>query len=180
LRHDWSKLKAIPLSPTMSSTSPSRILVTHTYAAENGIPSHGEVIVVRFSHWETLFGPGSTLGSGRDLPSRATRHNYHHAVVIDGSLDMCQPILQLRSQFSQWLPILPSIQFLDCPLRDGCLANSPTIKICTSRCHMSRYPLSRRRIHHSRPRRSSVMVLNWVGGRPADLAGYKLYRCSRS
>ena len=29
------------------------------------------------------------------LPSRATRHNYHHAVVIDGSLDMCQPILTL-------------------------------------------------------------------------------------
>ena len=82
------------LSPTMTSTSPSHILVTHTYG-ENRIPSHAEVIVVRFSHWETLFGPGSTLGSGRDLPSRATRHNYHHAVVIDGSLDMCQPILTL-------------------------------------------------------------------------------------
>ena len=78
----------------MSSTSPSRILATHTYA-ENRIPRHAEVIVVRFSHWETLFAPGSTLGSGRDLPSRATRHNYHHAVVIDGSLDMCQPILTL-------------------------------------------------------------------------------------
>ena len=73
----------------MLSTSPSRILVGHTYATDNHIPSQGEVIVVRLS--QPLFGPGSTLGSGRDLPSR----NYHHAVVIDLNLHVFDSIITL-------------------------------------------------------------------------------------
>ena len=77
----------------MSSTSPSRILVTHTYAANKHYPREGEVIVVCLS--QPLFGPGSTLGCGRDLPSHATRHNYHHAVVLGLIVDVDQSIMEL-------------------------------------------------------------------------------------
>jgi hypothetical protein len=80
------------LSPTMSSTTPARTLVTRMYATENHFPSHGEVIVVRLD--QDLLGPGSTLGSGRDLPSHATRHNYHHAVVIEASFGLYDHILR--------------------------------------------------------------------------------------
>jgi hypothetical protein len=64
----------------MPSTSRTRILVTRTYSTDEYIPKAGEVIVVRLS--QPLFGPGSTLGSGRDLPSHATRYNHHHVVVL--------------------------------------------------------------------------------------------------
>jgi hypothetical protein len=75
----------------MSSASPSRIHVTHTYATDNHFPSKGEVIIVRLS--QDLFGPGSTLGTARDLPSDATCRNYHHAVVIDVLLNVFQSII---------------------------------------------------------------------------------------
>ena len=54
-------------------TSPSRIFVGHTYAADHYLPGEGEVIIVRLS--QALSGPGSTLGSAHDLPSHANRHN---------------------------------------------------------------------------------------------------------
>ena len=75
------------------------------------IGSHAEVIAVRFSHWETLFAPGSTLGSGRDLPSRATRHNYHHAVVIDGSLDILTLTVLLMVAYSAIDPIFWTVLY---------------------------------------------------------------------
>jgi hypothetical protein len=68
----------------MSSASPSHILVSHKYATDGYLPSVGEIIVVRLS--QDLFGPGSEIESSRNLPSRATRHNYHHAVVLGVSL----------------------------------------------------------------------------------------------
>jgi hypothetical protein len=77
----------------MSSTSPSRILVGHAYATDNYLPGEGEVIVVRLS--QALFGPGSTLGSARDLPSHANRHSYHHAVVIDLTLNVFESTITL-------------------------------------------------------------------------------------
>jgi hypothetical protein len=80
-------------SSTMSSASPSRILVSHTYATDSHLPSNGEVIVVRLS--QDLFGPGSTLGSARDLPSHATRRNYHLAIVIDINLNVFESIITL-------------------------------------------------------------------------------------
>ena len=64
----------------MSSASPSHVLVSHQYATDGHLPSCGEIIVVCLS--EDLFGPGSEIQSSRNLPSRATRHNYHHAVVL--------------------------------------------------------------------------------------------------
>ncbi|KAM6488962.1 hypothetical protein JOM56_015598 [Amanita muscaria] len=75
----------------MSSVSPSRVLVTHKYAEDRHLPSQGEIIVVRLS--QDLFGPGSTSIIGSDLPSRVTRHNYHHAVVLDITLGAFQSVL---------------------------------------------------------------------------------------
>jgi hypothetical protein len=50
----------------------------------------GEVIVVCLS--QGLPGPGPTLGSARDLPSHATCHKYHRAVVIDITMDVYESI----------------------------------------------------------------------------------------
>lgn len=75
------------------SSSSSHVLVGHTYATDNHLPSEGEIIVVRLS--QDLSGPGSTLGSARDLPSRSTRRNYHHAVVIDLSLNVFESTITL-------------------------------------------------------------------------------------
>jgi hypothetical protein len=74
----------------MSSTSHPHILVDHSYATDKYIPSMGEVIVVCLS--QGLPGPGPTLGSARDLPSHATCHNYHRAVVIDITMDVYESI----------------------------------------------------------------------------------------
>jgi hypothetical protein len=65
----------------MSSTSPARILIDHTYAADKHLPYIGEVIVVPL--FQAFFGPGSIIGNGNgcSLPSRP-HHNYHHAVVL--------------------------------------------------------------------------------------------------
>jgi hypothetical protein len=62
-------------------SSAFRILVGHTYAMDNHLPSQGEVIAVLLSR--DLFDPGSTFGSARDLPSHANRRNYDRVVVID-------------------------------------------------------------------------------------------------
>ena len=58
---------------------------------DNHFPSEGEIIVVCLS--EPLFGPGSTLGSGRDLPSHATRQNYHHVVAIGLKFNVFKSII---------------------------------------------------------------------------------------
>jgi len=76
----------------MSSTLPSHILVDHVYATDNHLPSEGEVIVV---HLEAVFGPGSTLGSGRDLASHATHHKCHHAVAIGLKLNVFKSVITL-------------------------------------------------------------------------------------
>jgi hypothetical protein len=68
----------------MSSESPSRVLVSHSYARDRHFPSQGEIILLRLS--QALFGPGSIIGSSRNLPSRSNQHNYHHAVVMDITL----------------------------------------------------------------------------------------------
>ena len=73
----------------MSSSSPSSILVSYTYATDKYFPRNGEVIVLRLP--QVHFGPGSTLGSGRDLAS----HDYHHAVVIDSRVDVHDSLLML-------------------------------------------------------------------------------------
>ena len=44
-----------------------------------------------FAFPKAHFGPGSTLGSGRDLAS----HDYHHAVVIDSRVDVHDSLLML-------------------------------------------------------------------------------------
>ena len=58
-----------------------------------GLGQSSEVIVVHLA--QDLLGPGSTIGSARNLPSHATRCNYHHAAVIDinttGHEASCQP-----------------------------------------------------------------------------------------
>ena len=68
----------------MSVSSPSCTLISHKYAeCSEGrlfLPKIGEIIVIRFL--QDLFGPGSELGTHCDLSSRATRYNYHHAVVL--------------------------------------------------------------------------------------------------
>jgi len=74
----------------MSSPSSSRVLVSHKYAEGGHLPSEGEIIIVRLS--QDLLGPGSIIGS-RDLPSRATRYNYHHTVVLDIDLKVFQCVL---------------------------------------------------------------------------------------
>jgi hypothetical protein len=71
-------------SSVMSSASPSHVLVSHKYATDGYLSSVGEIIVVRLSR--DLFRPGSIIESSRNLPSRATRYNYHHAVVLGLSL----------------------------------------------------------------------------------------------
>ena len=63
-----------------ASPAPSRTLVNHKYGTDGHLPSEGEIIVVRLA--QDLFGPGSILPNSRTLPSRVTRHNYHHAVVL--------------------------------------------------------------------------------------------------
>ena len=45
----------------------------------------GEIFAVRFS--QDLFGPGSEIETCRDLPSRATRYNYHYAVLSGFEMD---------------------------------------------------------------------------------------------
>jgi hypothetical protein len=64
-------------SPPSSSV---RELVKHKFDDDRYLPYIGEIIVVRLS--EDLAGPGSALTSLNDLPSRATRHNFHHAIVL--------------------------------------------------------------------------------------------------
>jgi len=63
----------------MSSASPSHILVSHKYGTDKQLPDDGKIIVIRLS--EDLFGPGSIIESSSSLPSRATRKNYHHAII---------------------------------------------------------------------------------------------------
>ena len=64
----------------MSSASPSRVLVKHKYNQGGYLPSKGEIIVVRLS--ENLAGPGSNT-AGTTVQSRAAKHNFHHAVVLE-------------------------------------------------------------------------------------------------
>ena len=64
----------------MSSASPSHILVSHKYGTDEHLPDYGEIIVIRLS--EDIFGPGSIIESNSNLPSGATRENYHHAVIL--------------------------------------------------------------------------------------------------
>ena len=75
----------------MSSASPSHILVSHKYGADNHLPDEGEIIVIRLS--EDLFGPGSIIESSSNLPSDANRHNYHHAVVLKVGLMVVPEVL---------------------------------------------------------------------------------------
>jgi hypothetical protein len=70
----------------MSSASPSHILVSHKYGIDEHLPEHGEIIVIRLS--EDLFGPGSVIESTSNLPSHATRKNYHHAVILRAGLQV--------------------------------------------------------------------------------------------
>jgi hypothetical protein len=58
-------------------------IVKHRFAGDYYIPRIGEIIAVRLS--EALSGPGSTFPSHTDLPSRVTRHNYHHAILLSSS-----------------------------------------------------------------------------------------------
>jgi hypothetical protein len=55
----------------------SHVLVNHQYATDRHLPSLGEIIVVRLSEDLLDLAPSS-----RNLPSRATQHYYHHAVVL--------------------------------------------------------------------------------------------------
>ena len=64
----------------MSSALPSRTLISYTFAGCRNLPRSGEIFAVRFS--QDLFGPGSEIETCRDLPSRATRYNYHYAVLL--------------------------------------------------------------------------------------------------
>ena len=54
--------------------------MSYKFAECRNLPRLGEIIAVRFS--QDLFGPGSEIETCCDLPSRATRYNYHHAVVL--------------------------------------------------------------------------------------------------
>jgi hypothetical protein len=74
----------------MSSPLPSRFLANHKYAEGSHLPSEGEIIVLRLS--QDLVGPRSLIAS-HNQPSRVTRHNYHHAVVLGISLDAFRPLL---------------------------------------------------------------------------------------
>jgi len=65
-------------------------IVKHRFAVDRYIPYNGEIIIVRLS--EPLAGPGSTLPPFTDLPSLATRHNYHHAILLSSNI----PISGLR------------------------------------------------------------------------------------
>jgi hypothetical protein len=75
----------------MSSASPSRVLVTYTYARDRHLPSLGEIILLRLS--QNLFGPGSIIGSGHNLPSRSNQYNYHPAVVMDIAVHVYENIV---------------------------------------------------------------------------------------
>ncbi|KAF5386637.1 hypothetical protein D9615_001520 [Tricholomella constricta] len=63
-----------------AAASPSHVVVSHSYAMDKHLPSKGEIILVRLS--QDLFGPGST-GIVGSVPSRSTRRNYHHAIVLN-------------------------------------------------------------------------------------------------
>ena len=69
---------------TSVPSSSVRELVKHKFAEDRYIPYNGEIILVRLS--EDLAGPGSTLPSVADLPSHATRRNFHHAILLSSSI----------------------------------------------------------------------------------------------
>jgi hypothetical protein len=69
---------------TSVPSSSVRELVKHKFAEDRYIPYNGEIILVRLS--EDLPGPGSTLPSVTDLPSYATRRNFHHAILLSSSI----------------------------------------------------------------------------------------------
>ena len=50
-------------------------------ATLSNIPHKSEVIIVRLS--EDLVGSGSALTPLSELPSRATRRNYHYAILVE-------------------------------------------------------------------------------------------------
>jgi hypothetical protein len=82
-----------PTLTSMESASTLRKCVGHKHKDDNHLPSQGEIIVLRLS--QDLVGPGSTLRSASDLPSKATRRNYHHAVVLDLKLDIFNETITL-------------------------------------------------------------------------------------
>jgi hypothetical protein len=63
-----------------SVPSSTRVIVNHKFADDHHVPHIGEFLVVRLS--EDLVGPGSALASLSNLPSRATRYNFYHAVLM--------------------------------------------------------------------------------------------------
>lgn len=65
--------------PPMLSPSHTRTLASHVFDNDGYLPKAGEIIVVRPS--QDLTGPGSDLSTLRNLPSKATSHNYRNAVV---------------------------------------------------------------------------------------------------
>lgn len=68
--------RVTPFPAIMSSPS----LVSTTHSETRYLPFLGEVVVVRLS--EPLRGPGSRLTNVQSLPSGATHHNYHQAIVL--------------------------------------------------------------------------------------------------
>lgn len=64
----------------MSPASPSLTLVSYKFAECKTLPRLGEIIPVCLS--QDLFGTGSEIATQSNLPSGATRYNYHHAMVL--------------------------------------------------------------------------------------------------
>lgn len=102
----------------MSPSSPSYTIIKYNGSEGRFIPKIGEIIALRFS--QDLFGPGSELGIHHDLPSRVTRYNYHHAVVLRIVMDDHVSFTILP------MPTPLPIQGLVCHQPAGCLPN-PTI-----------------------------------------------------
>ncbi|RPB28116.1 hypothetical protein L211DRAFT_846079 [Terfezia boudieri ATCC MYA-4762] len=79
-----------PLAATSTNTVPSasainhnHTLITHRFSNDGVLPYVGQLIKIRLA--TPLTGPGSILSAS--APSRATKHNYHSAVVIGILID---------------------------------------------------------------------------------------------
>lgn len=75
-------------------------------------PSKGEITSPKTSL--------ALVGSARDLPSHSTRHNYHHAVVIDLNLNVFESTITLT--------VFPMPAYSASISGSWLLANPPTIR----------------------------------------------------
>jgi hypothetical protein len=87
-KSDFESLFQTTTMPPLLSPSPT--LISYNFAESRSVPGVGEIIAICLS--QDLFGPGSEIAT-RNLPSGATRYNYHHAIVLQWAMDFTFTIL---------------------------------------------------------------------------------------